>query len=336
MREPAPAISVVVPTYNRRDRLERMLAALAAQEFDHPYEVVVVSDGSTDTTNEYLRSADHGVPVRVVEQSNQGPAAARNRGIEVARGELIVFLDDDVIADRHLLRTHHEAHRDRPALVTIGPMDAPPDHAMSAWVFWEQVMLDRQYRAMKQGEWSATARQFYTGNAAIRRQHLVDCGGFDTGFRRAEDVELAYRLAERGLEFRFCPDAIGHHYAERSYESWRQTAYAYGRNDIVFAGERGQTWIYASIRDKLRSYPRPAGALIKAAVGRPVLARATTASAGTLGNLAYRARLWTLSQWLLSGVYAVAYYRGVTDQLGSRDRLDDLLRTGQVASGVAA
>jgi len=68
---------------------------------------------------------------------------------------------------------------------------------MVPWVRWEQEMLMKQYKALLRKDWPATARQFYTGNASVRRSHIVAAGGFDEGFRRAEDVELAYRLDKR-------------------------------------------------------------------------------------------------------------------------------------------
>ena len=66
-------------------------------------------------------------------------------------------------------------------------------------------MLAKQYEAMDRGVYGATARQFYTGNASVARRHVIAAGGFDTSFRRAEDVELAYRLADRGPAVRLRP-----------------------------------------------------------------------------------------------------------------------------------
>ncbi|MEQ8440288.1 MAG: glycosyltransferase family 2 protein [Ilumatobacter fluminis] len=126
MSAAAPALSIVVPTYNRRRRLDRVLRSLAGQRTDIPFEVVVVSDGSTDDTDEYLSSASVPLPVRAIRQDNAGPAAARNRGIEAAAGDLIVFLDDDVVAGPELVARHAAEHDQDDRLVTIGPMNDPP------------------------------------------------------------------------------------------------------------------------------------------------------------------------------------------------------------------
>ena len=93
-------ISVVIPTYNRRDILEKGLRSLdcqsACSEIDE-YEVVVVDDGSTDGTPDWLRSSAGAFSrVRLIEQSHGGPAEGRNRGVAHARGDVIVFIDSDV------------------------------------------------------------------------------------------------------------------------------------------------------------------------------------------------------------------------------------------------
>src|SRR5579859_5892156 len=100
-------VSVVIPTYNRRDSLARTLDTLFAQDFPPgQYEVIVAVDGSTDGTADYLRQLRHPC-LRFLEHScNQGQAAARNSAHEVARGELILCIDDDMLCDRGLLKAH--------------------------------------------------------------------------------------------------------------------------------------------------------------------------------------------------------------------------------------
>ena len=106
-------ISVVIPTYNRRAILEKCLSALEHQdacgELDD-YEVVVVDDGSTDGTPDWLRScADRFPRVRLFEQSHGGPAEGRNRGVSNARGDVIVFIDSDLVVTPTFLGCHARA-----------------------------------------------------------------------------------------------------------------------------------------------------------------------------------------------------------------------------------
>lgn len=326
----APAVSVVVPTYNRRRQLGRVLEALASQDFELPYEVVVVSDGSTDGTNDYLTGVSLPLPVVPVLSENCGPAGARNRGIATARGELVVFIDDDVVAAPGLLTAHWAAHRNDDALVVIGPMLTPDDHALEPWIAWEQAMLERQYDAMLAGHYDATARQFYTGNASVRRAHLEASGGFDESFRRAEDVELAYRLAERGLRFQFEPNAIGYHYAHRSYAAWIATAYAYGRNDVIFARDHGQAWLLTTIRDKFAWYPAPVRWALRFTTSGRRRAAMVAWATRWLSACLHRVRLTRASRVALSGAYATEYYRGVAAEAGGWNGLQHVLTTGEL------
>lgn len=310
-----PIVSVVLPTYNRLSRLRRVLAGLAAQTVaDASFEVVVVSDGSTDGTDDYLASDRLPIAVHAICQHNQGPAAARNAGVGVARGRLILFLDDDVVPTPTLVQRHLDIHgREGPGVVVLGPMLTPADHVMSPWVAYEQAMLDKQYEAMRAGAWEPTARQFYTGNASVERDHIVAAGGFDTAFSRAEDVELAYRLAARGLRFVFDPEAVGHHYAERPYESWRRTPYLYGRNDVIFTRDRGQAWLLPQIRREFSDHHRLIRLTTTAAVGRPLLRQVLVRSC----ELIARTTAGRVRRAALSAVYNVMYYQGITDELRS-------------------
>ena len=257
MSEPS-SISVVMPTFNRRDRVAGAIAALDAQRVDLPFEIVVVSDGSNDGTDEMLAGTTTSATLRTFSQPNGGAGSGANLGVSESRGELIVFIDDDIEAGDGLLQAHVDAHRrGGDAVVVIGPMLDPTDFVMAPWVRWEQAMLRKQYLALETGKYPATARQFYTGNASVMKRHIIEAGGFDPSFRRAEDVELAYRLEDRGLSFIYVPTAVGFHFADRSYESWKSMAYAYGRNDVVFARDHGRSWIYPFMRRKFHEHRMP-------------------------------------------------------------------------------
>src|SRR5579859_865114 len=127
---PALEVSVVIPTHDRRESLKRVLDAVGSQSVaPDRYEVVVVCDGCTDGTAEMCRSLNPAYRLRVVEQSRQGPAGARNVGLAEAAGELILFLDDDVVPGETLIARHIQAHVDHERSVVIGPLLAPPGFA---------------------------------------------------------------------------------------------------------------------------------------------------------------------------------------------------------------
>ena len=249
-------VSVVVPTYNRLAQLQRVIVGLERQTFPRDrFEVIVVSDGSSDGTEDYLTALKTPLHVRpILEQHNQGPSAARNHGVALSIGDIVLFIDDDVVPAPELIEEHVRNHdKHGPEVVVIGPMLAPPDLQMVPWIHWEHAMLNKQYTDMVLGRWEPTARQFYTGNASLLRSHFQEIGGFDQTLRRAEDVDLACRLAAKRLRFLFAPAAIAYHYSERSYLSWSAIPYAYGRHDVTLAHHKGQTWLLATILSEFRA-----------------------------------------------------------------------------------
>lgn len=323
-REPS-TISVVVPTYNRLARLRRVLDALAAQTYPaDALEVVVVSDGSSDGTDEYLATLEFPCTLRVARQDNCGPAVARNHGVELATGSRIVFVDDDVIPSPTLVACHAGEHLGD-AAVMIGPMLTDPDFDYQPWILWEQQMLYKQYDAMRRGDYAPTFRQFYTGNASMPRELFVRAGGFDTTLRRAEDVELAYRLDQLGATFVFDESAAAFHHAERSYDSWRATAVAYGRNDILFARDHHQDWLMAAMVAEFRTRNVLTRQLTVRCLVHPRRAAFAERALRAMSNTGSSRPAQAIARRALSGIYGLAYYRAAADEFGDPRRFRELL-----------
>jgi glycosyltransferase involved in cell wall biosynthesis len=233
-------LSVVTPTFNRLQRLGKVLAAFERQTIPADrFEVVVVNDGSSDGTEAWLAQYRAPFRLRCITTKNGGPARARNTGIEAATGELIVFVDDDVEPSTVLLEEHVRSHRDDGNLVVMGPLQSLPRYAQP-WVAWEQANLEKQYQAMARGEWEPSFRQFWTGNASVAKRHLLAAGLFDPSYLRAEDIELGIRLRDLGMRFRFNDKAGGLHYAERSLASWEHAFASYGKNDVSIFAKLGE------------------------------------------------------------------------------------------------
>jgi len=313
-------ISIVIPTYNRLSSLKRVLAGVEHQMVPlASFEVVVVSDGATDGTDQFLTEYEGPLNLRPVLQVNAGAAAARNAGIQTAVGDLIVFLDDDVVPAPQLLNEHLRVHADQGEnVVVLGPMITPDDFDMAPWVQWEQAMLVKQYTAMADGKWDPSPRQFYTGNTSLRRSHLLSSGGFDTQFKRAEDVELAYRLADQGLRFLFNPQAVGYHYAQRSFASWLDIPYAYGRNDVIFASDKGQSWLLGAVWREYWARNVLVRTLTRLCLDRPILSRPMLKLLEAIASVSYKQNLKSLAAQAYSGIFNMRYYQGVADQLGGR------------------
>ena len=196
--------SVVIPTYNRKPILEKCLLALEGQVWSagvpiDGYEVVVVDDGSTDGTVDWLThiALPH---VRLLKQAHLGPAAARNLGVEQSKGDTIIFIDSDLVVTPVFLEAHATAL-------------APDDCAFT----YGRVINTCNFENPTAEPYKVTdfsAAYFATGNVAIARHWLEKAGLFDTRFQLYgwEDLELGVRLKQLGLKLIKCPDAVGYHW----------------------------------------------------------------------------------------------------------------------------
>lgn len=319
--------SIVLPTHGRRASLLRVLYALGQQRVPSgTFEAIVICDGDVDGSAQacHMLMRELPYPLRVIEQDNQGPAAARNRGVAEARAPLIVFLDDDVVPDEHLVSAHLKAHQGQEHCVTIGPLLPPPDARLNAWGAWEERVLCRQYDDMLAGRWQATYRQFYTGNAAVLKRHIQAVGGFDPSFRRAEDVELARRLHAQGLRFVFLPGARGWHYVQRSFAAWLRIPIAYGAADVEIARNgHGETLAIAVHEYQYRN--RAVRLLTNLCVGRASAVRTTVALLGLLVRVADATRITVLGHVTCSLIFNLCYYDGLANALGGRTAFQRLV-----------
>lgn len=198
-------LSVVIPTYNRKPILEKCLRALENQQYSG-YEVVVIDDGSTDGTVEWLSKSGDFPHVRLFCQDHKGAAAARNYGVEQAKGDTIVFIDSDLVVTDVFLRSHVEA-------LIQGQKELGNDRLFT----YGRVINTANFENPTSEPYKLTdfsAAYFATGNVAIARHWLIEAGLFDTGFKQYgwEDLELGVRLKNLGLKLIKCPEAVGYHW----------------------------------------------------------------------------------------------------------------------------
>ncbi len=210
-------LSVVIPTYNRLPILEKCLRALAQQTWEATvgitgYEVVVVDDGSTDGTIAWLLAHQAELPqVRWLVQEHLGPAAARNLGVQAAKGEWIVFIDSDLVVTATFLQAHAQRLRQEQARLGMPDLEHLP-------VFtYGRVINTCNFDVPTTEPYKVTdfsAAYFATGNVAIARHWLETAGLFDTQFQLYgwEDLELGVRLKQLGLRLLKCPEAVGYHW----------------------------------------------------------------------------------------------------------------------------
>jgi GT2 family glycosyltransferase len=203
--------TVVIPTHNGRRRLPAVLEGLERQQQAGEFDVVVVDDGSTDGTADWLERRQGTVRPRVVRQRNSGPAAARNRGVAAAETATVAFLGDDTIPLPGWLSAHRRArerHAGNAPLVVVGYTRPHPRIFLTPFLRW----INRQgwqfgYDLIDDPA-DLAFNFFYTSNASLPRR-LLEEERFDEGFPFAawEDTELGYRLKKRGVRIVFAKDA---------------------------------------------------------------------------------------------------------------------------------
>jgi peptidoglycan/xylan/chitin deacetylase (PgdA/CDA1 family)/GT2 family glycosyltransferase len=190
-----PFVSVVIPAYNEEEYLASCLASINKQDYDAQYEVIVVDNASTDNTAKI--ALDWGA--KVVYESKQSPACARQRGVEAATGEIIAFIDADTEAPPCWLSAIVSRFIREPKTVVVsGPyayFDAGSIARMASYVGnFVSIIIDQLFRKVL-GKGSAV----WGSNFAVRRSALLEVGGFDTSIRfYGEEYELSLRLKTAG------------------------------------------------------------------------------------------------------------------------------------------
>lgn len=227
-------VSVVMPTYQRAAVLPRVLAPLL--EDPALGELIVVVDGSTDATRAVLSDLAARHPaLRAVHQENAGAGAARQRGVEEARGEVVLLLDDDVLAAPGLVSGHAGEHARRPGRVIIGSMPTPLPARPRSTADVTTVLYKRSYDAACREYLAHPGRileGFWSGNVSMPRSLAVDVGLGDPELADlfpSEDRELGLRLRAAGVEAAFCPHLSATHLHARTLERFIDDSRRQGR-----------------------------------------------------------------------------------------------------------
>lgn len=205
-----PSVSVVIPTYQRRDLVCNAVRALSRTRYAGAIEAIVVVDGSTDGTGQALAAIECPFPINIIEQPNAGPSSARNRGAAAAANEVILFLDDDMIAEPTLIGEHATLHQEgADAVIGNTPIhpDSPPGflpQSVSRWIASTSVKSP------------LSPFDVFSGQLSVRRSVFEELGGFDTAFTSAgafgnEDADFGARLLARH-DVRHNPKAISRQY----------------------------------------------------------------------------------------------------------------------------
>lgn len=245
-----PIATVIIPTHNRMEKLGKCLEALKNQNVNPSiYEVIVIDDGSTDQTEKLVRSFQKRSPFRLTyhQYDHEGPAKARNHGIESAKGEILLFTGDDIYLQPHTLKEHlswHDQFPD-PRVGVIGRVEWYDKHRISSAMKW----LDRSgeqfnFRQITDQEEVDPVHYFYTSNVSLKRQFIIHTGEyFDERFLYAayEDIELGCRLLKKGFRLKYNRDAVGFHdhyistrnYVKKMVVNGKASVYFYEKVDLA-------------------------------------------------------------------------------------------------------
>ncbi len=213
-------ISVVIPAYNAAETLGSCLDALLAQvpACPQPVEVIVVDDGSSDGTAAVARTCG----VTVIEQVNQGPAAARNAGVQHAAGEIVLFTDSDCVPAPGWLQAMSDALA---CPEVVGAKGAYLTRQRALVARFVQIEYEDRYDRMRR---TPTIDFIDTYSAGYRRDVFLENHGFDTIFATAsvEDQEFSFRLAQKGYRLVFVPAArVFHQHDKTLREYFRRKFY---------------------------------------------------------------------------------------------------------------
>ncbi len=313
------AVSVVIPSYNRADSVFALVAQLAEQSLaKEAYEVIVVDDGSKIDPTARLAPLRDRVRLHVERQSNGGAAVARQKGADLAKGRLLLFLDDDMRIAAGFLKAHIAAHAGAARTVVLGRLRALPGiEKMPLFERFYARMLDRIAEKAASGEEELKGVQLYTGNMSLPRDLFFEVGGFDPGFRLIEDVELGVRLEKAGASFVFSSEAESVHGSDHvSQDKWM----ARSRNDGVYATRVARKHPDAPTAspwwhwDRLNRLSRP---LLFVTAGAPRLGGAIGLAAMTAARVADTLGFSKVAVGGATLVYGIQYYRGVREETGT-------------------
>lgn len=225
-------ISVVIPTFQRRDSLEVVLPSLLRQSFEpESYEILLCDAGSTDGTEELVAELDD-PRLRFLPGPNTGRSGARNRGVRSASGDLVLFTDADIIADPGLLLQHWDYHQKFPGDAVVGC-----EVQVDTLEQYEEFRQDpQQYARHKTTRKTVPWHYFLTGNASARKADLLRVGIFDedfTGYGH-EDLELGYRLLKAGCQLHYNAQAVNYHWHPVPFEEQCQKMFLAGKSTVRF------------------------------------------------------------------------------------------------------
>lgn len=241
----SPALSVVIPTFQRCTSVERLLRALTRQTLPAgDFEVVVSIDGSEDGTREMVERFSAPYSLRAAWQANQGRAGACNAGIRAAQGDFVVIMDDDMEPTPGCLSAHLQAHSEQPRLGVMGAVPVVVSPSSPPVVQYMASRFEQHLGKLAQPGYVLRLRDFSTQNFSVRRSEILNIGAFDEGLFKIygnEDLEMSVRLRSAGVRVIYSPDALALQHYTKDFRGLARDNIAKGRTAVLFARKHPQT-----------------------------------------------------------------------------------------------
>jgi len=294
-------VSIVIPTHNQEEILAKTLDYLTVQDYPkEQYEIIVVDDGSTDATQEMVKSKmGSEANLRYLYQKKRGPHFARNLGIKKARGEIIIFVDSDIFTPFNFISEHVKFHQKFGDVVVSGPTVRTD--------CLDNVFADINRRKAKKLLFDFSGPSFITSNLSVKRKFLIRAGGFDeefTGFGW-HDWELGLRLKKLGLKAKRNVNAIVYHYKKKinlsDLPSLCKKKREQGRNAVLYYKKHPHFTVKLGIRPQSLIFDKLIGWIDKD-FGERLILRAAKKSSRWLNPLMKWKLLHAYAQGLRDGM----------------------------------
>jgi len=222
--------SVIIPVYNRAQELQSLLESLSEQLFSD-FEVIVVEDGSENTSARIIKDFQDKLDLKYHFQENTGQGFARNKGMELAVGEYFVFFDSDCVVPSNYLEMLHKAIAERKLDAHGGPDDAAQDFSS-----WQKAMNFSMTAFLTtggiRGQMKDPAKYQARGyNMGLSREVYQSIGGFIHP-NMAEDIELSLRIKKAGFRLELVREAFVYHQRKNNFLSFIRQSFQFGRNRV--------------------------------------------------------------------------------------------------------
>jgi glycosyltransferase involved in cell wall biosynthesis len=240
--------SVIIPTFNGKDKVIQLLKSLEKQTVSS-FEIIVVIDGSTDGSLQYIQSFEWNLnELRLIEQTNKGRAGARNTGAHESKTQLLIFFDDDMLLDPACIEKHIQFHQQHASSIAMGKIIEPATSGDAEIVHykdflnasWNQTLEAYKQKALPP-EWTILS----AANFSISKSDFDKLNGFDEVLKDIEDYDFALRVKQQGTSIYYLDDAVSVHkdpftfqkYADRSRSYLKNRKYAAQLKPALYAND---------------------------------------------------------------------------------------------------